>query len=450
MNHTAAELLGPLEDAQACPPLFLLAQRGVYRLLGGSELSLRLLPMLMALAAMGLFARLAWMLLCPSAAVMATAMFALSDRIIWHASEAKQYSGDLLIAIVMLMLALPESGGRSAAYRLARTSAFAALALWFSHPTVFLFGGIALALMPAIIGRSRVRSDLDAADNEPPDRPGSTARGLLRFIAIVAPTAISFLALYFLSIRVQQTNMLFDYWADEFVNYNRPLLIPVWLITRSVSLFNYAYDLAGWVLLPLGIIGSILLWRTGRRQLLGALGLPIMLTLLAAALHHYPYDGTRLTLFLAPLCLLLAGFGIESAAMWLRSKPRVWRVALAGGLLTIGTIPAAYHLIVPRYRGHIRPVVEYVRAHRRANEGIYARNEKEFLCYWPNPDPRVHLGDWPREFPENRFWVLFTHSSNRDRQKLLPDVKNIAVQRQAYNVAGGTAVLFEQTNESPN
>ena len=54
------QLLRPLRFDQVAPPLFLWGEEAVYRTLGGSELSLRLLPLLAGLGSLFLFARLAF------------------------------------------------------------------------------------------------------------------------------------------------------------------------------------------------------------------------------------------------------------------------------------------------------------------------------------------------------------------------------------------------------
>src|SRR5687767_12304993 len=103
----ARELVGRLDSAQAAPPLFLLSQRGVYLTLGRSEFAMRLVPLLLALASLALFAALAWRVLPPDGAALAAIMFSLSDRLIWHGTEAKQYSGDVFVALVLLLCAVP-------------------------------------------------------------------------------------------------------------------------------------------------------------------------------------------------------------------------------------------------------------------------------------------------------------------------------------------------------
>src|SRR5688572_26123385 len=81
-EKTAAQLLGPLDSAQAAAPGFLLIERGVHVLFGRSELAMRLPPLIASFAGIAVFALLAWRMLgarWPRVAVLLMALFACSD-----------------------------------------------------------------------------------------------------------------------------------------------------------------------------------------------------------------------------------------------------------------------------------------------------------------------------------------------------------------------------------
>src|SRR5262249_10591781 len=99
-----ADLLGPLFYAEAAPPLFLWAERAVVLLLGDSTYALRLLPFLASCAALLLLVPVARALLRPAAVPWAVLLFAFNDHLLWHATEAKPYSLDVLVATALLAL----------------------------------------------------------------------------------------------------------------------------------------------------------------------------------------------------------------------------------------------------------------------------------------------------------------------------------------------------------
>jgi 4-amino-4-deoxy-L-arabinose transferase-like glycosyltransferase len=422
-HKTARQLLGPLEfpplPPQAAPPLFLLAQRGIYLVLGGSEWSMRLLPTILGIAALILFALLARRILSPIGATIAVGLFALSDALHAHAAEAKQYSGDVFVAVLLLFLAIPRRGENeeTSPWRIIGVSALAGILVWFSHPTLFVFTAISFAwlmqLRPLSIKRRRAFAYL---------------AGNLLF-------GISALALYFLSIRVQQTTFLFDYWAERFVDFHRPLAVPWWLVRQMLKLCDYPYEPLGFLILALVILGIIGWWKDRRWSGLTLLIGPILLVLLAAAAHRYPFGGHRLTIFLAPGLFLLAGGGVEYLLARLPARRQWIAPILPALLIAYGIAMTGYHLAVPRGRQNIRPAVEFLRAHRQPDEMVYAMNCMEFYCYWPLEDPRAQLiVDRLNELPPARSWLIYSFAPS-NWKKVQPKL--------AQDKAMGT-VLLEQ------
>ena len=95
LNKGFLDLLGPLLFADASPPLFLWLERAAVLLGGDSTFAVRLWPLLASCAAVVLMVPLARRLVQPRAVPWA-ALLAVSDRLLWHASEAKPYSLDVL------------------------------------------------------------------------------------------------------------------------------------------------------------------------------------------------------------------------------------------------------------------------------------------------------------------------------------------------------------------
>ena len=426
---TYRQLVGPLPHAQSAPPGFLLAQKALFDMFGSSELVLRLLPLLLGCAAVVLMAILARRVLEPVGALTAVALFVLSDRLIAHAVEAKQYSGDVFLALVLLLVATSES--RTATRRLLIASLIAAAALWFSHPIIFVFGGIGLALLPAFLREAR-------------------GRGALTFALCCLPAVLSFVALYVLSIRHQEVGDLYAYWADRFPDWQRPWMLPLWLIRMLIGLCRYPYEFGGEAVFALALAGAWGMWRDGRRELLGVLLAPVGLTLLAALVGRYPFGGSRVTLFLAPAMFVLAGYGLQ----WLLARAPhggFWRgpvIAVPVILVVIGGALAAWYLAFPRNRGHIRPAVEFIRAHRTPGEPIYVIGEEEsFLCYWRDPGQLLPIdaADAPKVRDE-RFWIVSATGNEPDARKVqsaaMRTADALGAPRRTIAYRGGAAYQF--------
>jgi len=444
-----------LEHGQAAPPLFLAAERLVALTAGPGELAERLVPLLLALAALPLFALLAWRVLAPPAAAIATGLLCLCDKHVWFSAEVKQYTGDVLITIALMMLFLRALRTRSSGWLIA-LSLSAAAAGWFSHAAILVFAALSAAVFVLLLRQGWHRAT--------------------PWMLLNVPPGLSFLALYLLSLRRQGADTyLNDWWSDSFVDWSRPLLIPLWLIGRLRNLTSYPispFEWLGVVLVPLMLLGAIGWWKARRWDLLAVCLGPIAATLLAAAIHKYPFSGSRVNLFLAPGLLLLAGAGVELASqLWRewrgpgqmtrvstpptdknvgpgRNLPEPLCLVFAAVLLLPSLAGDIRCLFVPRNKGAMREVVAYLKRNRAPGEAVYvARNGIEFAWYWPEAPPPVYLNESAPNRPAGRFWVAFSfnadpHPDRQVRDALAP-ARNVARETgKALLVRGGGAYEF--------
>ena len=106
LDRDWTDLAQPLAYRQVCPLGFLALQWLAVRILGFSELSLRLIPLICALASVPVFCLLARRTLgaATTATFLAVAVFAVSEPLIRYAGEAKPYEVDFLVSLVLLNL----------------------------------------------------------------------------------------------------------------------------------------------------------------------------------------------------------------------------------------------------------------------------------------------------------------------------------------------------------
>lgn len=430
-SHSATQLFGTLDYDQAAPPLFMLAERGLLKAFGGSEYSLRLLPLVCGIVALVLFAMLARKLLLSPWDAFTVVLLALADRLIWHATEVKPYGTDLFVAVLLMLLAIGSRDGWSPTRRFVLVAAAASIAAWFSYPSMLVFGAIAIALIPR--GHSR----------------GVKPVPYLIFNGVAA---ISFMALILTVIHTQQNVSLTGYWQEQFLDLRHPWNWPLWLVRRLHSLSNYPIGASGPVILAAMIAGVVWLWRSRNWERFWILAGPIVVTLAAAAAQRYPFDGARLCTFLCPSVLLLATIGLK---WWYESiARRNWIVAVAPAafLAIVAIISAGWHLVIPRNRGHLRPVVAQLRQQVRPNDAIYVLNDKRaFLCYWTVPDDRVR---WQLEKDDpvvtDRFWLVWSFSNDSGKHQfdaLLRRLKTVArIRKEIYSDGAGAVLLERDSN----
>ncbi|MFI5381451.1 MAG: glycosyltransferase family 39 protein [Tepidisphaerales bacterium] len=442
LHRGYGQLLGALDLGQTAPPAFLWGLKTSASLLGANELGFRLVPVLGSILALPLFWLLARRVLTPMGVVLAVAMFCLSPKLLEHTAEVKQYSTDVLAAVLLTLLAtahfvppclrasipLDAATPCHAIPRLALLALAAAVLFWLAETSVFVFAGLALALAPAVFRSARF--------------------GWLAYLVCLAVAGASFLALYKLSIKPQSVPLLYSYWADYMANWHRWYRLPVWAVARLFWVANYAYDPLGFLVLPLAVFGAVSLHRQGKGLSLAILALPIAVVFLAACADRYPM-GKRVTLFLTPAVLLLAAAGATALADMLPARARrAWPLAPAV-LLAPALGIALWHLAIPRQESHLRPAVEFLHANRAADEDIFVVGNNSraiFQVYWQAPDKRISYSvDLPASVAAKRFWVVFEFDPSQGMRKRLPSLQRaraIAAEQKSFVGTGGAAYLF--------
>jgi uncharacterized membrane protein len=78
---------------------------------------------------------------------IAFVLFSLSKSLVYYSFEAKQYSTDVLVTLALLYVVFKLSKGPLDKRRLFGASGVGALAIWFSHPAIFVLVGAATVLV---------------------------------------------------------------------------------------------------------------------------------------------------------------------------------------------------------------------------------------------------------------------------------------------------------------
>jgi hypothetical protein len=323
------DLIQPLDWGQICPLLFLWVELTAVKLLGFSEWSLRLFPMLCGIASLFVFHHLARRLLRGLPLVLAVAIFAVSYYLIRHGTEVKQYSLDLLVSLGLLALAVEWWHSKRTLW-LWLLAAAAPLVVLASLPGVFVAGGVSLALIPSVWRLWERRT-------------------WLAYAAYHAALLASFAVMYFLFLKPHQA------WAlEKGVHWHYHQGFPplthvkgllLWLAdVHTGKMFAYPFGAGhgGSVLTSAcWLIGCVILWRRGHWEWLLLLVAPFGLGLFAAALQKYPYgSNTRVMMYLAPAICLAAGLGLATALSWLRPV-RFRPLAVALSVMALGGVGTA-------------------------------------------------------------------------------------------------------------
>jgi hypothetical protein len=327
LDRGYADLLRPLDYRQVGPLLFLAIELTSVKLLGFSEMSLRLFPAACAVASVPLFRHVAGRLMGGVPLLLAVGVFAVSGWPLRYAGEVKPYASDLLVALGLLALAVEWQRTPGRVGWLWGLAAAGPVAVALSLPSVFIVGGLGLALLTTVWRSGR--RDARAA-----------------WLIFGLASAATFLALLrFYDTAPQDHDYFHNAWAEAFPPLTSVWRLLLWLLDVHTG-FMFAYPdggargLSGVTTLCMAA-GVATLWRRGPRSrpVLAMLLAPFGLALAAAAVHRYPYGvSARTTQYAAPAICLLMGLGASSLLGRVRiaSARRRWVSGVAVGLAVLG------------------------------------------------------------------------------------------------------------------
>jgi 4-amino-4-deoxy-L-arabinose transferase-like glycosyltransferase len=322
VDRTFGELfIPPLEySSHIMPPGFLVMAKLMITLFGNSDLSLRLFPLVCGVISLVLFYQVAKIYISAQAVPLALFFFAISDSLIFYSSEFKQYSNDVMVALVLLMLVDYLRTSPLTLRKLLLLAIVGSLALWFSYPAVFILATIGIYLLFVHFSTTTWKPTINLA-------------------LVYAIWLLNFLVLYLFIISVEApTNQwMQQFWTLENAFMPSPLSIHGihWLAESFFKMFNYpiGFDHAGLAGI-LFILGSVVLFTENRLTLL-LLCLPLLLALGVSFFHQYPFSG-RLLLFLTPSLYLLVAEGLTK--MRIAIPTRYPTAILATGMMTVAGI----------------------------------------------------------------------------------------------------------------
>lgn len=440
------ELFLQLDNNQGAPIGFLLLQKTITLTLGDSEYALRLFPFLAGCLSLTWMFLLARKVASPCAGSLALALFALSPALVSYSSEAKQYSSDVAIMLGLCLFYLKYEQADLKPINAVFLSLAGGLAVWLSHPALFVIGSLGLALfLPALRAKDK--------------------RRIVMLILVAAAWGLNLGVLYFVNLRQLSTHQFFlDFWVDGFLPHDVSAL--AWLGNFLHAPFADLLGLRTYYIVNLSLFFLGLFGLTRRLPRFGLFLIQIFfLTLSASFLTLYPFAG-RMILFLAPALTLLLADGVELIAS-LISRPRwlAWmlHLALAGFLLFSPLDLAAENFNAPKMREHIRPTMEYLRDHLKEGDVVYVYYWAEHAVGFYAPkygmnmsnfiigmdhhtDPAAYRAELDALRGRARVWFLFLHvyesGDFNERDFILDYLDSIGHGSREYRVPGTSVYLY--------
>lgn len=443
------ELFRPLDYDQGAPLGFLLVEKLINAFLGRHELVLRLFPLLAGLASLWLFYLLLKRIMRSEPGLLTgLALFAFNPRLIYYSSEVKQYIVDAAVTIALLLVAAPLFSSSPRKKDFAWLALAGVIALWFSHPALFVLAGIGIALVIVFL-RQRDFSSL----------------GSVLGMGVLWLLNTGFL--YFLILGDLSRNAYMrEYWQGAFLPVP-PWSDPGWFmqsIRENIGVqfgipyapfFIFALMLAGWV---------VLLFQNRNYGI--ALAAIFLVTLAASGLGLYPVF-ERMILFLVPVGLILLAKAVEGLYLGLE-KSRFLSISvtivLAGFLLYGPLLTSVQSFVAPKFFEHIRPTMEHLRDSWKEGDALFVSNgalpafryyasfygleEIPYEYGWREDyrDPQKIVSQLDAFDGQPRTWILLSHVYEKDgfneREFILDTLDQAGEKRREFRVPGTSVFLY--------
>jgi hypothetical protein len=454
VNRSYGELTLPLDYEQGAPIGFLFLEKTAVNLFGNNEYALRLIPLIAGIGSLFLFYQLAKQLIPKKAIPIALALFASLPHLVYYSSEVKQYSSDVAIALLLFLLLLPLTTKKLERPQLIKFSLIGAIAIWYSHPAIFILAGICLTSVILTLRHQQLEK--------------------IKPLAIIFSSwLLSFILFYWLSLsQLTGDSDLMTSWSKAFPS--SPLDI-IWLLDALGKFFYKPLGFEAWMdglAIIAFVVGCVVCWQRKKSTLLLLLS-PLLMTLAAAYLQQYPFR-SRLLLFLTPFFILLIAEGVSYTLKKAANNRREWvgitAAFLAVLLLWQPMVSAASILIEPKWKSEIKPVLSYIQTNQKPGDilYVYQRGIYQFLYYAEKygyqegdyilgaddldkydgrgvseVERQRYLNDLNNLRGNARVWLLFSHAAPSENELFQSYLAENGVKIAEFHSKGTSAYLYD-------
>ena len=423
VNRSYAGLLENPDYHQIAPIGFLFVERFFVSLFGKSGLVLHIFPLLCGLASVFLFYHLCKVITDRLAICIGVVLFSGSYYLIYYSAELKQYSTDVMAAVLCLLFCLYFIKNKISFRFIAAMTLSAVLCVYLSQPTVFVLSGISAGLLIHVLKKAN----------------RSKIRGYLFFCFF---WGIAFLLNYvfFLS-KWEQYEPVFQYWSDKnaFLRLGGIGPFLFWFPDTALRVLAHPCTFTNQALATPFLCAGLYYLYKHHKEMLAVFAFIILSAVAASAFKLFPFS-ERVILFIVPMVFLVYAAGVSQLLKfaWPQHKPVT--LVLLFLVAWPPMVKAVRMTLSPEIREDVKSLFAYIEQEGKDGDVVYLYPafRKTYPFYKDNYDfsrfDRVVLGDrkkTPDEYVDvaneymkyPRVWFLFTHVSKNidydDRQLIL-------------------------------
>lgn len=430
------ELLKPLSYEQFAPPLFLWMLELMSHLFGYSEFAMRLFPLICGISSLFIFRSLLHKIFPINSLWLPLGLFCFAPILVKYSTEVKQYVPDALVAISLVLFALKINISNYSKFRFFIVwIVLGSVSIWASQPSVFILFSVGLYYFIQCVQEKKWS-------------------GLFILIPIGLVWFAQF-ALYYLLILKSQINSAY------LQNYHSPYFLFAvphssaewrhnWLRFREIICNTGGYNMVSLYLCALLMaVGALSLLRKSL-ALFVLFAVPIILVIIAAALHQFSLID-RVIIFILPFTMIIVGFGLAQIIDW--SKSYVQTAVMAGGLYMLSLYNFGSLLYRPFQLHELTKGFDYVLSNHGSGKELYVDcASKDTYIYYTQIHPHrekyaslknAYLFNWNDDnfaqvatnIKTTKAYFIFTGGAKELRDRHLREVNKLLLATDSFQYA---------------
>lgn len=369
MLRSFKDLLSPLGVGQMAPILFLYAAKIPTIFLGISDYSLRIIPLLSGIGSLIIFFFLSRKILNKTAAIISLSLFILSDKLIYYATEFKQYSTEVFFSVLLFYLFVLITENGLDIKRSILLGLVGVVAIWSSYTAIIITLSTAICLLYYFVKNKNIKSIIKTL-----------------IIGSIWLLNITGEYLFYVKTSTYEIEGMKYYWSFAFMPFPPKTISDILWLPKSIKeFFIYIYrndsnllsnytplikDIFCYMLIAFFIGGIVYIFLKKKGHLSLFILITFVLAIIASALKKYPFAG-RTILYIAPLVLFFSAIGIWLTIKYLSKIHISISILLLIFIFLLPVISGIYHLIEPTYKNEVKSVINYYNENKKPGDKLY-------------------------------------------------------------------------------
>lgn len=444
ISRNFSELLQPLDNYTAAPPLYLYSVKFITLISGISEYAFRIFALVCFI--ISTFIYLIYLKKSKNGIVLTVfsfSLFVFNAFLIRYASELKQYMADVLFSTLFLLLLHQYKESNKSKRYLIFLLLTGCLGIFFSHAVIILIGTSTILFLHNFGLKKELKR--------------------IEIVVILVWIAIILMNYFLFFYNHPSKQFQIKYWIDA------NAFLPIWgsfsevisfllIKTKMVffELFPFGLTLS-WCLLFLFFLGLIKLLVDKKWYQIILYLSPIILHLALSALKMYPFE-KRYLIYLIPFIILIISYGFQFLYNFLPINNYPLLITIIAIFIPLVLLKKTFENRFPIKIEEVKEVISYLKQNEKIGDNLYVYySSKPAIDYYLKTNffktniavfygnnCRDNIENYIKEFPKvkGNIWVLLSHIHKKEDDLIIEGLKLAGYYKTKVFSTKGAAIYY--------